>query len=298
MRTPFHQRFLLRLLLAACLFFGIQRFCHHMTEGFSLSKITTSHPLTTENPNSLSQEEQAEIAQLLDQPFYFYKKGGQCFAFIGEDGETIIKFFKQHHIRFWNWLSTARFPFSLDYLRIKLLKKHRHQTAPYLFQSAKFAYENLKEETGLVYLQLNNGVSIEKKLTIYDKLHIAHTIDLNQFQFAVQQKAAPVFRKFRILIKQNNLEPCKRYIDSMIDLILTRSQQGIADRDFNLWTNFGLLETRMIEIDIGSFHAEESLKDPQVTKAELIFQTAEFKRWLKKKSPELASYFAEKVNAL
>lgn len=260
-----------------------------MTEGFNCARITCSHPIEKSNI------ENEQALQLLDQPFHFYKKGGQCFAFISEDGKTILKFFKQHHIRFWHYLSRLHFPFSFDYYRLQLLHKHRHQSGPYLFQSASLAYDNLKEQTGMIYLQIDKSELPAKQVILYDKLKIAHPIDISQFQFALQKKAVPVTRKFRALIKNQDLDLCKHYIDSMIDLMQERCKRGIADRDFNVSTNFGLLESDVIEIDIGSYHADEALKDPNIAQKDLQLQTAEFQAWLKKRNKELHCYFLEKL---
>jgi hypothetical protein len=314
-----------------CAFVCVGRFCHKMTGGFAVSKIISDRKLErharaqsrpfvfsgaqlpladkeplpsqeggfqSENRIQISDEEYLQASHLLNQPFYFYAKGGQCFIFIGADGKTIIKFFKLHHMRFWNWLSRISFPFSLDYWRVKLLKKHQHQTQSYLFQSCKTAYEKFKEQTGLLYLQFSSNPLIQQKLVIYDKLMIAHVIELSSTDFVIQKKAAPIRKTFKKLIKQNNIELCKRYIDSMLELMIERCQQGIADRDFNVRTNFGLLDDKVIEIDIGSYHENSSLKDPQSSKAELVKQTEKFKKWLERHRQELAKYLCEKIDDL
>ncbi len=287
---------ILQIALLVCAFACIGRFCHKMTAGFAVSKIISDYKLESGRHVQISGEELSKVSHLLSQPFYFYAKGGQCFIFIGADGKTIIKFFKLHHMHFWNWLSTISFPFSFDYWRVKLLEKHRHQTHSYLVQSCKTAFEKFKEQTGLVYLQFSSDPLIQQKLVIYDKLMIAHTIELSSADFVIQKKAAPIRKTFKKLIKQNNLELCKRYIDSMLELITERCRQGIADRDFNVRTNFGLLEDKVIEIDIGSYHDNLSLKDSQLMKAELLLQTEKFKKWLERHHRGLAHYLSEKIN--
>ncbi len=289
---------ILKIVLFIGAFACIAQFCHKMTAGFTISKIISKPRLEKERLAQIPDEELLQAAHLLDQPFYFYAKGGQCFIFIGADGKTIIKFFKQHHMRFWNWLSRVSFPFSLDFFRVKLLEKHRHQTYPYLFQSCKTAYEKFKEQTGLVYVQFSSNPLIQQPLVIYDKLGIAHTIELSHTDFVIQKKAAPVRKTFKKLIKQNNLELCRQYIDSMLDLMREQCRQGIADRDFNVRTNFGLIENQVIEIDIGSYHDNPSLKDFQPSKEELIKQTEKFKKWLERHHEGLAKYFSEKINSL
>jgi hypothetical protein len=287
---------ILRLTLLIFAFACIGRFCHKITAGFAVSKITSDLQFENEGHVQIYDEELLQVTHLLNQPFYFYAKGGQCFIFIGADGKTIIKFFKHHHMRFWHWLSTISFPFSLDYCRIKLLEKHRHQTHAYFLQSCRVAYEKFKEQTGLIYLQFASNPLIQQKLIIYDKLKIGHTIELSSTDFVIQKKAEPVRKTFKKLIKQKNLELCKRYIDSMLNLMAERCRQGIADRDFNVRTNFGLLEDKVIEIDIGSYHDNPSLKESRSMKIELLTQTEKFKKWLEKHHEGLADYLSEKID--
>jgi hypothetical protein len=265
-----------------------------MTAGFSVSKITSE--VSAAPPLRVLKQEMLEAEPLLDQPFYFYKKGGQCFVFIGADGKTILKFFKQHHIRFWSWLQSLTFPLPFDDFRTKILKKHRHQTHSYLLESCKIAYEKFKDQTGLIYLQFAGQPLLQKKLLIYDPLKIAHMIDLERTDFILQKKAMPIRESFKKLIAEKQLELCKHHIDTMVELIVERCQQGIADRDFNAHSNLGILEDRVIEIDIGSYHESPSLKES--SKIVLLQQTAKFKKWLEKHHVELANYLSWKIDTI
>src|SRR6185295_13284709 len=94
--TPsFRQsRFLFKALLFCTLFWLIGCWCSKQTCGFQVSKILTheaDYPhLGLPQPSS---EELKQIQNLLDQPFEFLGRGGQCFAFLGRDQKTVIKFF-------------------------------------------------------------------------------------------------------------------------------------------------------------------------------------------------------------
>jgi hypothetical protein len=291
----------LKLILLICVFIAVKRCCYRVTGGFAVSKIIFTHQVENDaaefTQGPLSDLELSQIAHILDQPFYFYGKGGQCFAFISADGKMVIKFFKQHHMRFWGWLDSVHFPRSFDHYRTKLLYKHRHQSFPYFLHSCKTAYEKFREETGLIYMQFGKTPFVRQDLVIYDNLNIAHTIHLENMAFAIQQKAEPFLPRFKKLIKKKDIEACKRHIDTMLEFIVKRCREGVADRDVNMHTNFGMLDTRMIEIDIGSYHDDASLKDPLVLKAELHRQTDEFQKWLKKRNPELAHYLSKKISS-
>lgn len=279
-----------KLSLFLFLFFIIQHFCDKKTKGFSLHKIAscsfvdiqlTSEPLKSEG----------EIESLLNQKFHFLGRGGQCFAFLGEDGETVIKFFKQHNLRYWSWLNAHTFPSSIDKLRQKLLKKHRHRS-PLFFESCKIAFDEFKDRTGLIYLHLNETYSFKENVTIIDKLGIAHQIDPNTTRFALQKRAKPSYRKLKQLIKGKDFETAKLCIDSVLDLIVERTKKGIRDRDPSIRKNIGFIGNQAVEIDLGSFTKTEKTYP---IKKELTKKTEKFKKWLNKRNGELANYLSERV---
>src|SRR5438445_301873 len=94
------MRRVFKLLLFVALFIGAERFCHKQTRGFALSNIFPKEEL--EWPE---QEISQEIKTLLSQPFTFLESGLECYAFVGEDGETVLKLFKHHHLRQAEWLT-------------------------------------------------------------------------------------------------------------------------------------------------------------------------------------------------
>jgi hypothetical protein len=270
------MKWILRFLLAGLLFFGAGRFCHRQTRGFTLLKISSDSPVASH------EEIDTELETVLNQPFSFLSSGGQCYAFLSEDKTTVIKFFKHHHIRMWNWLNRIPLPFVR-----KILEQKKHQS-PQFFESCRIAYEDFKERSGLIYLHLNKTRCFHRPLKIIDNLGIAHLIDLNSTDFALQRYAELSHRKFRALIRNRDFDSAKQCIDSLIGLIIERSQKGIADRDFNTRTNIGFLGTQAVEIDLGSFTKEQQSLD-------LAKQTQKFHAWLSKQDPVLADYLAEKI---
>ena len=61
------------------------------------------------------------------------------------------------------------------------------------FDSYKIAYENLKDETGLIYLHLNKTDFLKQKMIIIDKIGIYHEIDLDSMEFLIQKGRAYLF---------------------------------------------------------------------------------------------------------
>ena len=267
------------------LFVAIGHFCDKKTKGFSLYKIA---------PNSLSSDSSSEdIADWgPDQHFYFLGRGGQSFAFVSEDGKTVIKFFKHHQMVLLEWFKNLPLPTFLHPLREKFLKKHRHRSSEF-FDSCKIADAEFKNRTGLIYLHLNKTSQFKRKLTIVDPLGIEHHVDLDTTPFALQRRAEPAYHTFKRLLSQGKAEEIKQCIDSLIALMVERFQKEIADRDPNIRRNVGFVGTQAIEIDLGSY--TKSKKQNLSLSTELRKKTAKFHKWLSQRDPALATYLSEKI---
>ncbi len=231
----------------------------------------------------------SEVKELLNQPFHFLGKGGQCYVFESEDQQTVIKFFKFHHVRFWNFLEHLPLPHFLTSYREQLLNKHQHQTLSF-FESCKIAYESFKKRTGLIYLHLDIHHPISHTLKLIDPIGIVHHIDLDRTPFALQHKAEMPYKKLKTLIKTGRIEEAKGCIDSIVSLMSERYLGGIDDRDSNIRRNLGFLQNFAVEVDLGSFTKGSS---PRRLGEELDSKLGKFKKWLEKRNPALALYLIQ-----
>ena len=92
------------------------------------------------------------------------------------------------------------------------------------------------------------------------------------------------------------MEAAKSCIDSILNLIVERCEKGIRDRDPNIRTNFGFIdENQAIELDLGSYTKDESLKTPQACQTALLNDTEIFQAWLAEQSPELSEYLTRNI---
>jgi hypothetical protein len=294
MRTKYFLT--LKVALFLIVFCGVGRFCHLQTRGFQLHKILSTHhadPMPV--LPSPSEEEKEELRAIFAQPFYFLGSGGQCYAFISQDQKTVLKFFKKHHIRLWEFFHRIPLPSALDGYRQWILRKNTHQS-PALFESCKISYLELRERTGLIYLHLHQTDYFKQRLTIVDKLGIAHQIDMDAIDFALQKKAEFTNPKLKKLMRENQIDEAKACIDSMLDLIVERCRKGIRDRDPNFRRNMGFIGSSAIEIDLGSYSKDDLLLTPEGFKEELLDKTRKLKQWIGRRNPSLASYLSEKID--
>jgi hypothetical protein len=287
----FRYKFLF-LPLALLLFLGVKNFCHKSTDGFQILKIISSLPAMTEwDTPSASKEELDTLHHHFLQPFDFLGSGGQCYAFLSRDGKTVLKLFKMHHLHQFPWLYHFCLPGIFDRLRIQFLLGQK-QKLERTFKSSLIAFRELKEETGLLYLNLNPTPTLKNSfVTLVDKLGISHTLNMANIPFALQRRADNAFRTLRKNLAHRDLTAAKDVIEKIVACLNARYEKGIRDIDPSLRRNLGLLEDRAIFIDIGSFTPAQSVMSPKERQQELRHDTWRMRKWLDKRSPELTSHF-------
>ncbi len=265
---------------------GIERFCHRQTDGFSITRISSDlsfHP---------EWEVEGEIPSFFDQSFIYLGKGAQSFVFASQDGQYVLKLFQHYRMRPPPW---ASIPFLRHYAQEKI--KRREALLDHDFNSYVVAFQHLKEETGLIFLHLNKTDHLNKSLLLVDKIGISHLIDLDKVEFLVQKRAHLVYPTIQDALAQGDRVHVKQIIDSLIELFITRCCKGIFDKDPDFATNFGLCDRKAIQIGVGRFQPDSSRSDPLIYKDDLIRATDSFCQWLYKQDPLLGDYLHDKVHS-
>lgn len=265
------------------------RFCKKQTEGFALEKIRSNLSYHAEweieSPNA------TELKAIFHQPFTYLSKGVQSYVFASQDGQYVIKLPRYDHLR--SLPLVHLLPKKLAAAKIgkreAKLKKD--------FTSYKIAYEELREETGLVAIHLNKTDGLHQQVTLIDKLGIAHTLDLDKLEFLVQKRATLVYPTLEQWIREEKLSEAKEALASLVQVLSTRFDKKIFDKDPDLNTNFGFLGSQAIQIDVGRFR--KTFPQIALPKKEAIFLiTDNLHQWLQGKSPELASYLQGRINEI
>ena len=286
------KQIVLKIFIFLTLAILLERIYFLHNRGFSLSKLISKQPSIHVSPSP-------EIDALLDQDFHWMDSGGTCYVFLGEDGKTILKFFKYHQLYFKHFLYHLPFPGASDAWRIGTIlsreKKHWHKRHPSFFHSCTLVSKHLKEDTGVIYLCPQPNLHFNRNIKLIDAWGIPRYFNLSQTGFALQKKAQLLFPHLEELLKENRIEEGKRAIDSLISLIARRCHKGIGDRDPNLRINFGFVEGKAVEFDIGSYYSDPSLNSPFKTRRELFFTTVLLQNFLAKHSPTLLNYLLEQI---
>ncbi len=287
----------LKCLAGAAALVGIKFFCDFQTKGFRPYLILSNLPNDPrwEVP-ALSTEEQKNVDALLDQKFTFLGTGGWCYAFLGEDQTTVLKFYKHCHLL----PSTIRREFSFEKLLLRAAPWP--ENAPYFqefnFKSCMLMYREAKERTGLLYVHLNKTEGKHKSVTLIDNVGVKHAIDLDKTEFVVQKKAELLVPHLQKLMDQQKCDEAKRCIDNLIECLHTFYQKGIRDYDKSIRKNFGFIGEFAVSLDISSFGPDPSLKDPGLHRKEIALKTHRVARWLKKHHPALHSHYENRLSTI
>lgn len=271
-----------KILIFLVCFFVTARFCKAQTGKFTVQRITsTLTPQPQWEISPLSSEELSHIQKILNQPYHYLSKGVQSFVFASQDGQYVIKFFRHDHLTSPFWLKPST----------KTKKQNRLQKD---FLSYKYAYAHLRQETGLIYLHLNKTNTLHQTLDLVDKLGIHHPIPLDQYEFLVQKRACLLYTALNQMIEENKISDAKETLSRLVLLLAYRAQLGISDKDPDLNTNFGVIGTQPIQIDVGRFRKST----PQLDKNEILRITDHLHQHLMTKCPELDHHLKTQIEKL
>lgn len=266
-----------------------------LSDGFSVTKIKNTFPITTEwQLSPPTNDEKKKLQTICEKPFRYLGKGSQVYAFISEDKNYVLKLFKCYHLQPPHWLANVPLPTIFDAQRNASLLKREKKINDTL-KSYKIASQYLRDECGIIALEILPTPKLNQEVTLFDKLGRAHKINLGEYGFIIQRRADLIFPKLSSWLAANDIASCKKAISSMVALMVQRSKKGIQDSDPDLHKNAGLINTTAILIDLGSLHINSDALKEEVYIQDLHKITNRLHQWLQKQSPELATYLQEEI---
>ena len=275
------------LFLAILIVAAIVHFYNKAADGFSLRQIQSSLKNNPSNelaaPTDYTRE---DLRKILSQPFYYIGKGAQCYAFASEDGKYVIKFFKHKHLRPLTWLNYLPIPSAFQPFCTKKIEK-REKRIRDLFASYKLAFEEMRDETGLIYVHLNRRPDLLKSVQIVDKLGMKHTILVDHYEYILQKRAVQVLDALpRGAFSEDEF---RSKLHQLCQVILQRCEKGIKDRDPAVLRNmaFCLAEPRAVYIDTGAFCKDSSMTSEKVARKDVVLRLKELRIWAKNNNPQL-----------
>lgn len=290
-----HSKKIIAFMLISMALYGVGRLYFQVTGGFLISNITAD--LTHEPDHHLPIHDPDAIQKILKQPFKYLGKGCQSYVFKSQDGKYVLKFLKYQRFRTPTYLDWLDFiPPVSAYKEKKALKKREKLDA--LLSSWKLAYTYLPEETGIVYVHLNQTHFFNEPIHIIDKMGVAHDVPTNDVVFLLQRNANMLCKTLNSAMKEGHIEQAHQILQNLISMLVAEYEEGLGDNDHALMQNTGVIGLKPIHIDVGQFSQEERFKTPAIYKSEIFSKTYKFRIWLSKHYPELEQYLTNMLTDL
>ncbi|HSW72457.1 MAG TPA: hypothetical protein VLG44_03500 [Chlamydiales bacterium] len=261
---------------------------HFRTDGFTFQKVLTFLPNKPAwETHSLSSEEKEKISQVLSQKFHYLGSGRQCFVFVSSDQEYVLKLINHQRFVVADWVKQLPMPSFLDLQRLEKIEK-RHARIDAFFQSFQIGYENLPEETGILYLQLNKS---ETPLFVQvSGPGYVHTIPLHKTEFILQRRVNSFYSELKRA--SHDAVQWKKILSSYVSYLEQRIQKEIVDDDRNVF-NLGYAEGRTILIDAGRLYLDPAIQEhsyEEMKKSSKLLQ-----KRLDKSYPEMGKYLFDEI---
>jgi len=286
--------FLLTLLAAIV---GIERVSHYMTDGFGIASISSNIPPHEIWETAISSEDQLETRHALSQDYHYLASGSQSYVFLSNDGKYVIKFFKHKRWRLNPFYAFVPLPSKWEKKRTRW-KEKKWETVNDTFSSCKISYELFKDETGVLFVHLNKTNNLKMTLPVKDKVGFKHKLALDKLQFVLQRKAVPTDEYLLNLRKLEDTETAKKAIHDMLTFTKKRAQLGYSDKDPHLIRNFGFIEGKAVEIDIGGFHKDPKKGFKYYESREIFKIEEKLLPWIRENYPEIAAYTEKQIDLL
>ncbi len=278
--------------------YGANLLYYELTDGFWVSNISSDFAYDPRwETRPLNVNEKNELHQILDQKYSYLGKGCQAYVFASSDGKYVIKFFKYQRYKVKPWVEWFSFIPAVEAHKQKRLA-HKHEKLDRFFNSWEVAFDELQNETGLVYVHLNKTNDLNQKMVIADKMGFEHEVDLDQTEFLVQKRAVMFTDQIKKLMSEGKEGESKELIDALIGQLLSEYRRGLVDNDHAIMQNTGLIDGRPVHIDVGQFARKPEMTDPMVWKQDLFNKTFKFRIWLKENYPTLGNYVDSQVEQL
>lgn len=262
---------------------AIERLCHKATDGFQISHIRSTEECHFGPGFETGKNE------ILSQKFHYLGKGAQSYVFVSEDGEYILKFFKFQHLSLPPLLKYLPLSGQLSALREEKMQR-REMRKEQVFASYKLAFQELKEESGLILTHFSGTPALNCTITLLDRLNIKHIIQADEVEFVLQKRAELVLPTLKGYLKNGEMLKARDALSSLLNLAKLCFQKGVYDKDAHLTKNFGFIGNKAVLIDCGSLSRSSLEKAPKIKAGAL-------EAWLSDESLELLKAFQEMRSA-
>ena len=260
---------------------------------FCLQFIQSDLPQRSDWEARLSEDHDRFFYVVSQQALRWIGKGSVSFIFSTSDNKYVVKFMNMSQFK-----TPGNHGLINKVFSERNKKPHQNARMEDIFQSARVCFDELQEETGVVYVHLNRTKEKIHGLKLIDSYAQSQRVCGDDTCFIMQRQAKPVLKVLTDLMDKGETElACKR-VDQIFDLLISLARKGYVDGDDRLIpnNNIGFTEDRAIYIDTFHFFPAQQLDLMQRIQYECQQRLLPLERWLKLNYPELAAYYVQKRN--
>lgn len=246
---------------------------------------------------NISKDHDAFFFVMSQQTLNWLGRGAQVVAFETQDNRYVVKFFQVLGRLEEPEKGFFRKLFTKDSEKERQERVNRREE---LFSSSKMCFEELQEETGIVYVHLNRTIDKIHGLKLVDRFGQSHRIRGDNACFIVQKKVAYLIPTFMSLMEKGDVAVAHERIDQIFSLLLSLAQKGFADGDDALIrnNNLGFTKDRAIYIDTGHIFRTKNLNVLERMQYEFSVRLDPLEHWLNVMYPELGEYYHQRKEAV
>lgn len=289
------QRWLLKIFFFCFTVFALARVYYLLTDDFRMGNVIFNLPYHAEWNTAVDTENEAKVKDILSQEFYYLAKGAQSYAFTSEDGRYVLKLFKFKHMKPSFFVKMLPSMTMFEHYKADHLKRKKNLLNK-LFSGYLIAYEKHRDETGIVYVQLNKTGRFEQPIVLHDKMGLRHTVNPDRVYFVIQEKAVQTETVLRHAMDAGNIELAKKRLNQIFELYQNEYAKGLADADIAVMRNTGFVGERPIHFDVGEL-MENGFGEPGIKIRDFEIIAEEVDTWFKTNYPKEHPEFVKEIRS-
>lgn len=207
-----------------------------------------------------SDQETEPLLSYLSQPYNYCGKGAQVVAYESQDGQYVLKLFKARHKKSFRLKKPLR-PLKRESGASKAKWKQKFEDTTRRY---RLAFSDLKEETGLLFLHFE-----KTKKTLSVRIE-GKKLDISSYPFILQRKATLT----RAYLKEHP-EKRKEVEKALKAFFRARLEKGYSDPRQALSINYGFIDDKPIQIDVGKIEPFEGDEEEELKRID-----AHIEEWL------------------
>lgn len=259
------------------------------TDGFTTGYITRFE--SYDKSNEIQVSDLNEIKTILAQKYHYLTRGKQSFIFESNDKKYILKFFDKSRF-FSRFYVFSKLPIFGEDLKNKYYNRGKSKLE-FEFTSTKLAYERLKDDAVLEYVNLTKTNLFNDKLCITNKFGRTFFVDLNDTFFILQKKCDLFYTKYE---ESKDEDYKKHLLESFLEMVHRRNIKQIVDNDIGKnRMNWGVFENNAVTIDIGRWYIDKNVLTSQGYKKHMLKATITLRKYLLENDPQKIDFLDKRL---